>query len=92
MLTEDQQLMVDKVVMSLTAQFEAANERLARIKAIEPDTHRETAAQQSSRAAAERLPDGSIPDGILVMENGKAVMKSREAAIIELKQGSVTLN
>ena len=92
MLTEEQQLMLDKVVKSMTTQFEAANERLARIKAIEPDMHRETAAQQSARADAERLPDGSIPDGILVMENGKAVIKSREAAIIELKQGSVTLN
>ena len=47
MLTKEQQAQLDNIVASLTAQFEAANEATARIKAMEPNLHKETVQQKN---------------------------------------------
>lgn len=88
MLTPDQQRTID----TLTAQFEAANAEVARREAlVKPAVRILTPQEQSNRAAAFRQEDGQIPDGLMVMENGKYVSKAREAAIVGLAQGLYTL-
>jgi len=88
MLTQEQQQTIDR----MTALFEAANEEVARREALcKIVVKLLTPQEQSDKAAAMRLPDGQIPDGVMVMENGKYVCKSREAAIVGLAQGLFTL-
>jgi hypothetical protein len=89
MLTPEQQTTIDHMI----AQFEAANAEIAKRTAFEQAAahHTPTPEELSDSAAAMRLPDGSIPDGIMVIENGKYVSKSRESAIIGLLQGFFTL-
>jgi hypothetical protein len=36
--------------------------------------------------------NGELPEGIMVMKEGRAIIMSRENAIVELKQGTATLN
>jgi hypothetical protein len=88
MLTPEQQQTIDR----MTALFEAANAEVARREALlKPVVKLLTPQEQADKAAALRLEDGQIPDGVMVMENGKYVSKSREAAIIGLAQGLYTL-
>lgn len=89
MLTEEQQQTIDKMALMMTAQFEAANARLAQVRSVEPKK-KESAETQANRAAAMRQ-NGELPEGIMVMKEGKAIIMSRENAIVELKQGTVTL-
>ena len=91
MLTEEQQQTLDRMVAMMTAQFEAANAKLARMKALEPQMHVESPKTQANRAAAMR-DNGELPEGIMVMKEGRAIIMSRENAIVELKQGTATLN
>ena len=92
MLTEEQQQTLDRMVTSMTAQFEAVNARLAKMKALEPKIHVESAQSQSNRAAAMLEPVGAKPEGIMVMKDGKVVILERDEAIIALKEGTATLN
>jgi len=92
MLTEEQQQTIDRMVASMTAQFEAVNARLTKMKALEPKMHVESAQSQSDRAAAMLMPGGAKPEGIMVMKDGKAIILERDDAIIALKEGTATLN
>jgi hypothetical protein len=91
MLTEEQQQTLDRMVAMMTAQFEAANAKLARMKALEPQMHVESPETQANRAAAMRH-NGELPEGIMVMKDGKVVILERDEAIIALKEGTATLN
>jgi hypothetical protein len=90
MLTEEQQQTIDKMALMMTAQFEAANARLAQVRSVEPKK-KESAETQANRAAAMRH-NGDLPEGIMVMKDGKAIILERDEAIIALKEGAATLN
>jgi len=90
MLTEEQQQMIDKMTLMMTAQFEAANARLAQVRSVEPKK-KESSETQANRAAAMRH-NGDLPEGIMVMKDGKAIILERDEAIIALKEGAATLN
>jgi len=92
MITEEQQATLDRMVAMMTTQFEAANAKLGRMKALEPKMHVESAQSQSDRAAAMLMSGGAKPGGIMVMKDGKSIILERDEAITALKEGVATLN